>query len=165
MRFQAEHSFGASPDKVAEVISDPAFYSGLELPDLSLPEVREHSDDGTAVLIRLRYEFVGSLDPIALRLLGNNRLAWTQEVRYDRSTRSGSLEFGAEKDPNRLHGSAAFTLVQKDSRTVRRIEGELVVAVPGIGHMAERRIVPGILRRMDIEAQAVEERLSNSQAD
>ena len=40
------------------------------------------------------------------------------------------------------------------------IHGELVVAVPGIGRMAERRIVPGLLRRMDIEAQAMDDELS-----
>jgi hypothetical protein len=35
-----------------------------------------------------------------------------------------------------------------------------VVAVPGIGRMAERRIVPGLLARLDIEAEAVDAVLS-----
>jgi hypothetical protein len=34
-----------------------------------------------------------------------------------------------------------------------------VVAVPGIGRMAERRIVPGLVRRLDIEAEALDAQL------
>jgi hypothetical protein len=107
--------------------------------------------------IRLRYEFVGKLDPLARRVLGNQRLTWMQEVEVDPSNRSGALTFGAERDPKRLHGNATFVLEESGSETLRRLDGELVVAVPGIGRMAERRIVPGLLRRLDIEAQALNE--------
>ncbi len=164
MHFHTEHLLHGSPEVVGGVISDPQFYAQLQLPDLSLPQIIEHSADGDGVLIRLRYEFTGSLDPIAQRLLGNERLAWTQDVRYDRTTRSGSLEFGAEKDPRRLHGSASFTLAPEpgEGGTLRSIDGELVVAVPAIGHMAERRIVPGIVRRMDIEAEGVNRRIAEA---
>ena len=57
------------------------------------------------------------------------------------------------------HGTARFVLTRQGDGTVRRIDGELVVELPGIGRMAERRIVPGLLRRMDIEAEAVERQL------
>ena len=40
------------------------------------------------------------------------------------------------------------------------VDGELVVDVPLVGAMAERRIVPGLLRRLDIEAAAVDEHLA-----
>ena len=161
MRFKAEHRFGRSEQAVMAVLTDPAFYLDLSLPDLSQPEVLEESDDGNATVLRLRYEFTGSIDPIAQRLIGSGRLAWIQEVGIDRSTASGTLGFEAEKDPRRLHGTARFTFTEDGGCAVRRIDGELVVAVPGIGRMAERRIVPGILRRMDIEARAVDDRLSS----
>ncbi|HEV3131105.1 MAG TPA: DUF2505 family protein [Acidimicrobiales bacterium] len=159
MRFHAEHRFDGSAQAVTALLSVPGFYLSLELPDLSLPELLEQRDDADAVTLRLRYEFVGSLDPIAQRLIGSGRLAWIQEVRVDRSGGSGGLRFEAEKDPRRLHGAADFTLTDTGAGSVRRIEGELVVAVPGIGRMAERRIVPGLLRRLDIEAQAIEDHL------
>ena len=144
---------------VAAILSEPDFYLDLVLPDLSQPELLEQRDDGDGTEIRLRYEFVGSLDPIAQRLIGAGRLAWVQSVRIDRSTGSGSLQFEAEKDPRRLHGKADFDITTSDRGCERRLEGELIVAVPGIGRMAERRIVPGLLRRLDIEAEAVNERL------
>jgi len=46
---------------------------------------------------------------------------------------------------------------------VRRLDGELVVAVPGIGRMAERRIVPGVAARLDIEARAVEDQVGRGE--
>lgn len=141
------------------ILSDPDFYLGLDLPDLSRPEVLEHGTDGDEAVVRLRYEFVGSLDPIAQRLIGAGRLAWVQEVRVDQSGASGALRFEAEKNRRQLHGAADFVLNRDGTGTVRTIDGELVVAVPGIGRMAERRIVPGLVRRLDIEAEAVNDRL------
>ncbi len=160
VRFTAEHVFGGPEPSVVNILVDPAFYLGLDLPDLSSPELLEHRDDGDAMSLRLRYGFEGNLDPIAQRLLGSGQLQWVQEVRLVRSTSTGSLQFEAERDPGRLHGSATFTLAGDGASTTRRLEGELVVAVPGIGRMAERRIVPGVVRRMDIEAAAVNERLT-----
>ena len=146
---------------MAALLVDSSFYLQLALPDLSLPEVVDEHSDGDRASLRLRYEFVGSLDPIAQRLLGSSRLAWIQEIQVDQSAGTGTLTFEAEKDPRRLHGTADFVLTEAGGVTLRRIDGELVVAVPGIGRMAERRIVPGLLRRMDIEAQAMDEKLES----
>ncbi|MGA8368568.1 MAG: DUF2505 family protein [Acidimicrobiales bacterium] len=160
VRFHTEHTFAGSEQAVAALLSDPAFYLELTLPDLEQPEVLEQGQDGAAAIVRLRYEFVGSIDPIARRLIGSDRLSWIQEVRVDRSTGSGALRFEAEKSPKQLHGAGTFTLTPTDGGCVRSLDGELVVAVPGIGRMAERRIVPGVIRRLDIEAQAVNDQLA-----
>jgi len=160
VRFHAEHHIAGPVRAVAALLVDSAFYLGLALPDLGLPQVIEEGSEGDQATLRLRYEYVGSLDPIAQRLLGSGRLAWIQEVRVDQSSGTGVLQFEAEKDPKRLHGTANFALTEAGGSTLRRINGELVVAVPGIGRMAERRIVPGLLRRMDIEAQAMDDELS-----
>jgi hypothetical protein len=113
-------------------------------------------------VLRLRYEFDGNLDPMAARLIGSGRLAWIQEVRVDRVAGTGSLGFEAERDPRRLHGAADFVVAAEGAVAVRRLEGELVVAVPGVGRLAERRIVPGILRRLDIEARAMDDRIEGT---
>jgi Protein of unknown function (DUF2505) len=162
MRFDAQHRFTAAPEAVAAVLADPEFYLSLHLPDLSLPEVVEHQhgDDGSA-LVLLRYEFVGHLDPLARRLLGGERLTWTQELRIEAAA-SGTLRFAAEANPRLLHGDATFTLEAEGGGTVRRLEGEVVLALPGIGGMAERRIVPGVLGRLDVEAEALERRLTTA---
>lgn len=165
MRFTARHRFDASPGEVAAALTDPAFHLSLDLPDLSRPEVLEHRSGPEGALLRLRYEFTGSLDPIAKRLLGSRRLTWVQDISLDAgpgtgTLSTGTLSFGAEAEPGRLHGSARFRLEQDRGGTQRLIDGEVVVAVPGVGGMAERRIVPGLLRRLDIEAQALETHLA-----
>jgi Protein of unknown function (DUF2505) len=110
-------------------------------------------------MLRLRYNYVGKLDSLAHRLLGSTRLTWIQEIRVDLSGASGVVRFEAENDPRRLHGSTDFVLTSVGGGTVRHLDGELIVAVPGIGRMAERRIVPGLLRRLDIEAEALDDQL------
>jgi hypothetical protein len=159
VNFHTEHRFRGSAQGVAAILGDPEFYLGLTLPDLSKPQVLEEHTNGDSTKLRLRYEFTGNLDPIARRLIGSGNLGWTQEVRIDRSTGSGALRFEAEKDPRRLHGAADFFLTEGGDDTIRHIDGEIVVAVPGIGRMAEGRIVPGVLRRLDIEGRALDDRL------
>jgi hypothetical protein len=146
-------------EAVEVILVDPAFYLGLTLPDLSTPALLDQRSDGETTVLKLRYEFVGNLDPIAQRLIGSSRLAWIQEVELDRSNHTGALRFEAEKDPRRLHGSADFVLTADGAGTVRRLDGDLVVAVVGIGRMAERRIVPGIVHRLDVEAEALSAQL------
>lgn len=159
MRFNAEHRFKAPVEAVVAVLVDPSFHRQLELPDLTLLDAVEDRTEGEVRGLRLRYQFTGHLDPMARRLLGDRRLTWIQELHIDPATGNGHLGFEAEADPRRLHGAADVTFDPRDGGTRRRIDGELVVAVPLIGGSAERRIVPGLLRRLDIEARAVNGRL------
>lgn len=176
MEFAAEHRFDGRPDAVAAVLGDSDFYEELDLPDLSLDAVVAEGpgEQATERVLVLRYEYIGNLDPMARRLLGGERLTWTQEVRL-RPARPpdgdgspgpsavhavhGALAFRAEANPALLHGNARFSLEPVEGATVRRLEGEVVVALPIVGRMAEQRIVPGVLRRLDVEAEAVERRL------
>ncbi len=159
MEFQSEHRFHGSPEAVARLLSDPDFHLALELPDLSRPVVLEDLHHAPRSVLRLRYEYVGTLDPIGRRLLGNRALTWIQEVDIDHSTCSGRLVFKAEAAPERLHGSAQFVIQPDGEGALRRLAGRLVVAVPVIGSLAEHRIVPGLLRRLDIEAGYLDARL------
>ena len=162
MHFRARHHFLATPATVTRVLADPDFYRGLALPDCSPAEVLDAEVHEGAVAIRLRYEFVGHLDPVVDRMLAGRRLSWIQEVRVDTAARSGEIGFAAEADAARLHGSASFVLTDEDGGTARALEGDLVVSVPVIGKMAERRIVPGIVARLGVEAAALDRQVSGS---
>lgn len=165
MRFAVDHVFPAPPSAVAALLVDPGFQGELELPDLSRAEVLGREERDGAVVLRLRYEFVGSLDAWARRLLGARRLAWLQELRVEPESGAGSVTFSSEADPDRLHGMARFSLSEEAGRTRRHLEGELVVSLPALGGLAERRIVPGLVRRLEIEAEALSARLDPSPAD
>ncbi len=162
MHFEAEYDFQAARDAVAAVLCDPKFHTTLDLPDLSRPEVVEASADGTERLLRLRYEFVGHIDPIAQKVVGGRKLTWLQDLRFDTATWSGTLTFAAEADPKRLSGQAdvALEAVDGDAGTRRRIAGDLHVRVPLLGGTAERKIVPGLVRRLGVEAEAAAKELA-----
>src|SRR6476659_9200939 len=114
MHFAVEHDFPAPRSEVAVVLCDPAFQTQLELPDLSRPEVVASSADGTTRLLRLRYEYIGQLDPIARKIVGGRKLTWIQELRLDTATYTGALSFSAEEDAGRLNGAAEVAIVAVD---------------------------------------------------
>ena len=157
MRFEADHEFPAARAAVVDVLCDPAFHTHLDLPDLGRPEVIESSTTGDARVLRLRYEYIGQIDGIARRIVGNRKLTWIQELRLDTSTYTGTLSFSAEEDAGRLNGEAKVTLSELDdgARTQRHITGDLHVKVPLVGGTAERKIVPGLVRRLDVEAEGL----------
>jgi hypothetical protein len=162
VRFEVEHDFPAARAKVADVLCDESFHTQLDLPDLSRPEVVTNEVDGTTRLLRLRYEYVGRLDPIARRIVGGRRLSWIQELRLDTATYTGTLSFSAEEDAGRLNGAAkvAIVAIDGDEHSRRRVAGVLHVRVPLVGATAERRIVPGLVRRLDVEAAALAQELT-----
>ncbi len=160
MRFQVEHRFAAPVGAVADVLVDPAFHRDLELPDLRLLEVVDHRDDGDDALLSLRYEYVGHLDPVVRRLLGDRRLTWVQELVVGRSRGAGRLTFAVEADRDRLHGVAHFTLRPENEETVWALHGEVRVAIPLVGRTAERRVLAGFLARLGLEARHISDHLA-----
>jgi hypothetical protein len=163
MHFEAEHHFPGSCARVVAVLGDPDFHTQLDLPDLSRPEVVASTADGTLRSLRLRYRYIGHLDPVARKILSGRSLSWVQELRIDSATGEGSLSFEAEADAGRLNGNAIVRLTATNGAThVRRhIAGEFHVRVPLVGGTAERRIVPGLVRRLDVEAAALSAELAS----
>jgi Protein of unknown function (DUF2505) len=160
MHFTTEHHFPASPGRVAALIVDADFETGVALPDLSTPTVLLHDTNRVPNVLRVRYGYIGQLDPMARRLLGGRELALVQEVRVDPATGTGRLTLEAEADPSRLHGAAAIRITPSGARaSVRRLDGDFTVRVPLMGSTVERRLLPGILSRLDVEAAALTERL------
>jgi hypothetical protein len=77
-------------------------------------------------------------------------------LHLDTATGVGRLSFAAEAEPDRLHGAAVVTLIALGAeRTRRTVVGDFFVKVPIVGGSAERRIVPGLVRRLGVEADAL----------
>jgi hypothetical protein len=140
---------------------DPEFQAHLELPDLSLPIVVAHEVDGARRLLRLRYEYTGQLDSLAQRVIGGRQLTWVQELQFDTATDTGTLSFSADEDAGRVNGTASVTVTATGATdSHRRIAGDFRIRIPVIGGTAERKIVPGLVRRLDVEAAALAARLT-----
>jgi hypothetical protein len=138
-------------------MADSAFQTGLDLPDLSRPEVVEHSVEGTRHHLVLRYEYVGQLDSLAKGIVGNRRLTWVQELTLDVERGEGELRFSADDDAGRVNGSASVAIVATGDAACRRtIDGDFRIRIPVVGGTAERRVVPGLVRRLEVEADALD---------
>jgi len=159
VRFQVEHRFAASPAAIVALLGDPDFYRGLDLPDLGRPEVLATRVDGDRTAVHLRYTFDGTLDPAAVRLLGRERLSWTQELEVDRTSCTGGFRFAADVDPRHLHGEGTFALDDLDTGTLLRFDGRFSVALPGIGRLLERAVLPRLLHLLEVEARAADRQL------
>jgi hypothetical protein len=161
VHFENQRDFAATPQQVAGLMSDPEFQSSLDLPDLSRPVVVDHEIVGSSRRLRLRYEYIGQLDPIARRVVGGRKLTWLQELRVDLATGVGMLSFAAEEEADRVNGTAEVSITTRaDDGSRRRIAGDFRIRLPVVGGTAERRIVPGLVRRLDVEADALSARLA-----
>jgi hypothetical protein len=161
VRFESKHDFTASVVRVATLMSDPDFQTQLDLPDLSRPDVVDFEVDGSNRLLRLRYQYIGQLDSIARRVVGDRKLTWIQALEIDPTAGIGTLSFSAEEDPGRVNGSATVSIVPTDAGCSRRsIAGDFRIRIPVIGGTAERKIVPGLVRRLDVEADALSAELA-----
>jgi hypothetical protein len=61
-----------------------------------------------------------------------------------------------------FHGQADITFHLEHDGTSRQIDGDLVVAVPFFAAAVEGRIIAGLLRNLDLEAQAIREQLKGN---
>ncbi|HEY3671639.1 MAG TPA: DUF2505 family protein [Acidimicrobiia bacterium] len=156
MHFEREHDFAGSVEQVAMLMSDDGFQSVLDLPDLARPDVVAHDVDGTVHHLRLRYEYIGQLDPIAQKVVGGRKITWVQDLRIDAATGIGTLGFTADGVGGRADGSATVTISATGDASCRRvIDGDFRIKIPLVGGKAEKAIVPGLARRLDVEAEAV----------
>ena len=96
VHFEREHDFAGTVERVASIMSDPAFQTALDLPDLARPDVVAHEVDGTSHHLTLRYAYIGQLDPIAQKVVGGRKLTWVQDLRIDVATGVGTLGFSAD---------------------------------------------------------------------
>ena len=156
MQFEREHEFAGTVEQVASLMSDPNFQTMLDLPDLARPDVVAQEVDGTSRRLTLRYEYIGQLDPIAQKVVAGRKLTWVQDLRIDVATGAGTLGFSADGVGGRADGTATVTITATgDNSCRRRIAGDFRIRIPLVGGKAERAIVPGLERRLDVEAAEV----------
>ena len=127
-----------------------------DLPDIAPPEVLDRTTSGTRITLAVRYVFTGKVDPIVKRLVKIDQLVWVQTTEFDTSAHEASLTVVPEKLGSMLQCSGRFDLTAAPGGgTVRTLSGELKVKVPLLGGRAEKALGPGILRRIDLEADAL----------
>lgn len=157
MRFDISHDFDAAPERVAELMLDPAFQKTLSdiggLHDRHVLD-RKHGADGS--LIRnVRCVLALEVSGMARSMLGNSDPAWVQEERWDPSLRHCDWTIHPEVAAELLTASGTIDLTGATDRTTRSISGEVKVRVPLYGGKVEGWIVDGVTRAYDEESERI----------
>jgi Protein of unknown function (DUF2505) len=157
MKFNLEHSFAAPIEAVEAAMVDPAFLESTRLPDVGPPRVLSREDDGDTVTLRVDYQYTGSLDSLARRVLRTGDVAWVQETVLHRSTHRTMFTVTPKVHADRFESGGVMQLTAAGGETKRVIDGELKIKVPLFGRRAEGLIVPGLRSRMNREAELLDE--------
>jgi Protein of unknown function (DUF2505) len=136
-------------------MGDPAFYAELRLPDVEPPELVSRSVDDGCVDVHVRFMYTGRLDPIARRIVGHDQVWWVQQLQIDAAAATAALQVIPAVAMVQVTCTGTFALREQGDGCVRTLDGDLRIKVPIIGSRAERSLAPGILRRLDLEAEAL----------
>jgi hypothetical protein len=160
VKLTAIHQFAAAAHAVCDGMGDPDFYAGLQLPDVELPEVISRTGNGDRVDIHVRFTYTGKLDPIARRIVGQDHVEWVQQLDIDREALSCALRVVPALRAIPVSCTGGFVLRDTDTGSRRTLDGDLRIRVPLIGSRAEKSLAPGIMRRLDLEAEALDRYLA-----
>jgi hypothetical protein len=155
MDFSVVHRFDARPAAVMEAMVEPTFYAGLEVDDVGAFETTEVVVADGAVTIGLRFAYVGDVEPVVKRLVAGGEIVLLQSVTVRPKEMEGTLAVTPERFGELLQCDGHFTFETDGAVTTRSVTGSLKVRVPFLGGRAERSLLPGILARLDAEAEAL----------
>lgn len=137
---------------------NPTFLESTRLPDVGPPEVLSREENGDIVTLRVSYQYTGSLDSLARRVLRSGDVSWVQETKLDRSTHRTTFTVMPKVHADRFQCGGAMQVTQAGEATTQRvIDGELKIKVPLFGNRAESLILPGLRSRMQREAELLDE--------
>ena len=157
MKFHLEHTFDAPLGAVEDAMVDPEFLESTRLPDVGPPKVLSRDESADTVTLRVNYEYTGSLDGLARRVLRTGDVAWVQETTLDRGTHRTTFTVTPKVHAERFQCGGTMQLSENGAVTERVIDGELKIKVPLFGGRAEGLIVPGLRSRMSREAELLDE--------
>jgi hypothetical protein len=157
VKFHLDHTFHAPLDAVEAAMVDPEFLESTRLPDVGPPKVLSREQDGDVVTLRVSYQYTGSIDSLARRVLRTNDVAWVQETKLDRGTHRTTFTVIPRVYPERFQCGGVMQLTKSGDVTERVIDGELKIKVPIFGGRAEGMILPGLRSRMNREAELLDE--------
>ncbi len=157
MKFHLEHRFDAPLEQVEAATANPAFLESTRLPDVGPPKVLSRDEAGDTVTLRVQYQYTGSLDALARRVLRSGDVTWVQEMVIDRGTHETRFTVTPKVYPERFECGGLMRLTESQGVTERVIDGELRIKVPLFGSRAEGLIVPGLRSRMKREAELLDE--------
>jgi hypothetical protein len=157
MRFEIEQRFSADADAVAAAYADPALYAALDgLAKLTQPEVVHHEQQGSVVVLDVRYHFGGDLSAAARAVLDPSRLTWIEHTVHRLDARTATFELRPDHHRDRFRCSGSYRFEPAGSACRRVGTGDLRVKALLVAGAVEGAIVSGLREHLADEVPVVE---------
>ncbi len=157
MQFTVTETIAADRDDVVQALGDPGYYASLGGASSSVraPELLSASTASGSLVVRVRYAFAGTLSGPAAMVVDADKLTWVIETEYDPGTHTGTLVVVPDHYEGMLRCRGTLVLAERDGATLQTVTGDLEVKVPLVGGAAEKAILGGLTRQLDLEATAL----------
>ena len=160
VKFGFEQRWTTSVEEVLHLYTSRDFWGSLhDLSKFDPPEILEVSSQGGTATTRLRYRLDVELPKEAARFIDTGDVSWVQVTTWDLSRAVGDVVFVPDQGQALLKASATTEIVADGAEAVRRVQGELRVRIPLLGHRVENVIVEGIGDYLEEEAGAAADEL------
>jgi len=159
MKFKFEHRFDVPVEQLEQTMFSeelPAFLKA-NMPSLKNIEVLERTDSQTTIQRKVRYEPIALIKKVGPKKVPPEAMIWVEQSRYDRSRHEMTFENVPThpKVKNLMTNKGTVRLIPSGSGSMRVLEGELKVAVPLLGRVAEKIIFKTAGKVVQEEAAAL----------
>ena len=158
MKFTVTETIAAGRDEVLGALVDPDYYAELGAAATAVrpPELLAASESAGTVHTRVRYAFDGTISGPAALVVDVDKLTWVIETTYDTARHAGSLVVVPDHYEGMLRCRGTLTLEATDAgATVETVTGRLEVKVPLVSGAAEKAILGGFTRHVELEAASM----------
>lgn len=160
MDFEVHQQYPTPPEDVMAVYADASFYESLGGGErIGPPDVLERTEAEGVVTMSIRYRFTADLPSAAAKFVDRDKLTWVERTEYDLSSLIARSTLTADEYDTLLTASATQTYRADDDGSIRRITGQVGIAVPFFGGKVERAIVDGLEEHLADERTAALTRL------
>jgi hypothetical protein len=147
------------PARAVAAYASPAFYEGRpRRDDIAELGVVSHEDDGSRVLIEVRYAFTGSVSSAVRRVVRPDKMSFVRRMEVLPAEMRAQWVVLPDHYPDRLTSSGEFRFEpgpDAPESTLVEIDGELKVHVPVVGRKAEPGIVKPLQSYLEDEAASI----------
>jgi hypothetical protein len=158
VRFTVTETIAATRDEVVRALVDPGYYVhlGQAATAVRAPELLAAAEDDGTIRTSVRYAFDGAISGPAALVVDVDKLTWVIDTTYDTAAHTGTLVVVPDHYVGMLRCDGTLTLEDDGSgSTVETVTGRLEVKVPLVSGAAEKAILGGFTRHLELEAAAM----------
>ena len=160
MQFTVTETIAADRDSVLRALADPDYYAhlGEAVSAVRAPHLLSVARDGGTITTSVRYAFDGTISGPAALVVDADKLTWVIETTYDTTAHRGTVVVVPDHYEGMLRCSGTLVLAESGpGETLETVSGQLVVRVPLVSSAAEKAILGGFTRHLELEATALAE--------